>query len=312
MWNMDDIKSSFIRTTQWVYRIAGLILLGSIPKLRIGSGEGESQIKIPKGLDWASVNANGIACEWITPPNASTDVVLLYLHGGGGVLGLYNSARNLVGHISLACNLKTLVPNYKLAPEYPFPAGLNDCVEAYRWLLSEGFKPQQVVIAGDSMGGCLSICSLLVLRDKGELLPAATVCISPNTDPTCSGKSMQTNASRDALLSPKFARTMMSLYVSGHDLNDPHLSPLTADLHGLPPILIQAGADEILLDDSKRFSDNALSAGVDLTLEIWPHMWHDWHSCVPNLSEANRAIDRIAEFVNLKMEGKIRGSDYQK
>lgn len=294
---MSRVKGSFIRTTQWINRIAALLLLGSIPTLRIGAGAGENKIKVPKGLDLATVDAGGVPCEWITPPNVSTDAVLLYLHGGGGVLGLYNSSRNMIGHISLACNLKTLVPNYKLAPEHPYPAGLNDCVTAYRWLLSDGFKPQQIVIAGDSMGGYLSICSLLVLRDKGEPLPAATVCISPNTDLTCSSKSIQTNASQDALLSPKFARTLTSLYIGGHDLNDPYLSPLTADLHGLPPILIQAGADEILLDDSKRFSDSALAAGVELTLEIWPHMWHDWHSCVPNLLEANQAIDRIAEFV---------------
>jgi acetyl esterase/lipase len=295
---MSNMKSYFIRGTQWITRIAVLPLLGSIPKLRIGTGAGAHQIQVPKGLHWASVDADGVRCEWITPPNAPNDAVLLYLHGGGGVLGLYNSARRMIGHISLACNLRALIPDYRLAPEYPFPAGLNDCVAAYRWLLSEGFKPQRIVIAGDSMGGYLTICTLLVLRDNGQPLPASAVCISPNTDPTCSGKSMQTNALRDALLSPKFARTLMSLYVSNHDLGDPYISPLVADLHGLQPILIQAGADEILLDDSRRFSDYALAASIDLTLEIWPHMWHDWHSCVPDLSEANQAIGRIAEFVN--------------
>ncbi|MCJ7586080.1 MAG: alpha/beta hydrolase [Anaerolineales bacterium] len=295
---MSNIKSYFIRGTQWIYRIAALPLLGSISKLRIGSGAGEHQIQVPKGLHWASVDASEVRCEWMIPPDATTDAVLLYLHGGGGVLGLYNSSRKMIGHIALACDLRVLIPDYRLAPEYPFPAGMNDCVVAYRWLLSEGFKPQQIVIAGDSIGGYLTICTLLVLRDNGQPLPAAAVCISPNTDLTCNGKTMQTNALRDALLSPKFARTMASLYVGNHDMSDPHISPLLADLHGLPPILIQAGADEILLDDSRRFSDNALAAGVELTLEIWPHMWHDWHSCVPDLAEANQAIGRIAEFVN--------------
>jgi acetyl esterase/lipase len=298
---MSYIKSTFIRGTQWINRIGAIPLLGSIPKLRLGSGAGAKQIRVPQGIHREAADASGVHSEWITPSNALSDAVLLYLHGGGGVLGLYNSSRNMTGHIALACNLRTLLPDYRLSPENPCPAGLDDCVAAYSWLISEGFKPQRIVIAGDSMGGYFTICALLKIRDVGQPLPAAAVCISPNTDPTCSGRSMQTNASRDALLSPKFARTMMSLYISSHDLSVPSVSPLTADLHGMPPILIQVGADEILLDDSKRFSDSALAAGVDLTLEVWPHMWHDWHLCVPDLPEATQAIGRIAEFIRKYM-----------
>jgi monoterpene epsilon-lactone hydrolase len=296
---MFSIKSTFIRGTQWMNRLAAIPVLGSIPTLRNGAGASAKGIQIPQGLLWEVVDAGGVRCERLIPPNASTDTLLLYLHGGGGVLGLYNSSRKMTGHIALTCNLRTLMPDYRLAPENPFPAGLNDCVASYLWLLSEGFQAHRIVIAGDSMGGYFTICMLLKLRDAGQPLPAAAVCISPNTDPTCSGESMKTNAPRDALLSPKFARTMMSLYVKGHDLKDPYLSPLTADLHDLPPILIQVGADEILLDDSRRFSDSALAAGVNLTLEIWPHMWHDWHSCVPSLEEANQAIGRISEYINI-------------
>lgn len=288
----------FIRGTQWIYRIGSVFLLGSIPKLRIGSGAGARQIEVPKGLHWASVVVGEICCEWITPPDAPTDAVLLFLHGGGGVLGLYNSMRKMIGHISSACNLRAFIPDYRLAPENPFPAGLNDCVAAYCSLLSEGFNPQRIVIVGDSAGGYLTIGSLLFLRDNGQPLPAAAVCISPSTDPTCSGKSLKTNILRDALLSPIFVRTMTSLYIDDHDLRNPYISLLTANLRGLPPILIQAGADEVLLDDSRLFSDYALAADVELTLEIWPHMWHDWHSCVPNLSEANQAIGCIAVFVD--------------
>jgi len=294
---MLSIKSTLIRGTQWAMRLASIPLLGSIPTLRISVGAGAKQIRVPQGLLWEAVDADGIRCEWLIPSNAVSDSVLLYLHGGGGVLGLYNSARKMTGHIALACNLRTLMPDYRLAPENPYPVGLNDCVGAYRWLLSQGISSHRIVIAGDSMGGYFTIVVLLKLRDTGQPLPAAAVCISPNTDPSLSGKSMVTNAPRDALLSPKFAQKMTSLYISGHDLNDPYLSPLTADLSGLPPILIQAGGDEILLDDSKRFSDLARAAGLDVTLEVWPHMWHDWHSCVPELPEANQAIERIAEFI---------------
>jgi epsilon-lactone hydrolase len=294
---MASMKTIYIRGMQWASRIAAIPLLGSIPTLRIGSGAGVKKIRIPEGIHWEAVDANGVHCEWLTPANVSTDAALLYFHGGGGVLGLYNSSRNLAGHVALTCNLHTLLVDYRLAPENPFPAGLNDCVSTYLWLISRGIQSHRIVIAGDSMGGCFTICTLLKLRDLDQPLPAAAVCISPNTDPTLSGKSMKTNAKKDALLSPKFARKMMLLYVSGQELNDPYLSPLTADLHGLPPLLIQAGADEILLDDSVRFSDAAWAAELDLTLEVWPHMWHDWHSCVPDLPEANQAIERIAEFI---------------
>ena len=296
------MRRTFFRSTQWFYRIAALPLLGSIPKLRIGAGAGTKEIKIPKGLHWSEADAGGIRGEWITPPNVPDDAVILYLHGGGGVLGLYTSLRWMAGHISLICKLRVFLPDYRLAPEYPFPAGLNDCVAAYQWLLSEGLNPQRIVIAGDSAGGYLTISALLVLKDTGLPYPAAAVCISPSADPTCSGESIQTNALRDALLSPKFLRMMTSLYVGGHDLCDPTLSPLIADLHGLPPFLIQAGEEEILLDDSKRFSERALAAGVNVRLEIWPHMWHDWHTCVPNLPEANQAIEHIAEFIHRNID----------
>jgi monoterpene epsilon-lactone hydrolase len=293
---MSSIRGLFIRGRQWIFRIAGFLLLPSIPALRRACGAGSRPTRFPKGIGWQCVDADEVHCEWLAPTGAPTDAVLLYLHGGGGVLGLYNSSRWMTSYISQACNLRALLPDYRLAPEDPFPAGLNDCVAVYRWLLSNGFMPGRIIIAGDSEGGHLTLSTLLVLRDGHEPLPAAAICISPNTDPTCTGRTMRTNALRDAILSPTFARTMMRLYAGNHDLGDPHISPLIADLHGLPPLLIQVGADEILLDDSRRFSERALAAGVDLTLEVWPHMWHDWHTCVPGLPEANQAIAGIAEF----------------
>jgi monoterpene epsilon-lactone hydrolase len=245
---MPSVRSHLIRGKQWVLRIGAGCLLGSIPRLRIASGAGSQEIRIPEGLDWHSVDADGVHCEWLTPPNAPTDTVLLHLHGGGGVLGLYNSSRWTSGHISLACNLRVLLPDYRLAPEHSFPAGLDDCVAVYRWLLAKGFMPQRILLAGESMGGHLVLGTLLVIRDAGQPLPAAAICISPNTDPTCSGKTMRTNARRDAILSPRFQRTMMRLYVGSHDLSDPYISPLNADLRSLPPLLVQVGADELLLE----------------------------------------------------------------
>lgn len=301
---MPTSKNTRLRCELWIYRIGAYFLIGSIPLLRKGFGEGKKQIQIPHGIQWERINADGVASEWISPPNASQDSALLFLHGGGGVLGLYNTHRWMVGHIALSCGFRALLPDYRLAPEHPFPSGLNDCVTAYRWLLSQGYPPQRIVVAGDSMGGMLTITLLLALHETKQPLPGAAVCMSPNTDPTCRGKTMRTNALKDAILSPKFARTMMRLYVNDHDLNDPLIAPLHADLSGLPPILIQAGADEILLDDSVRFSDRAKAAGTNVMLEVWPQMWHDWHTQVPSLPEANQAIDHIAKFIHSQIEEK--------
>lgn len=295
---MVNIKRTFIRGTQWVTKMGANQLLGSMPRLRSAAGEGAKPVILPKGLDWSAETIDGLKCEWITPPGATSDVVLLYLHGGGGVLGLYNSSRRIIGHIAAASHLRAFMPDYRLAPENPFPDALDDCIKAYDWLLNEGIDPKKIVILGDSMGGYLSISTLLRLRDSGLPLPAAAVCISPVTDPTCSGETMKINAKSDALLSPQFMWTVMAHYVQKHDLADPCLSPLTADLSGLPPMLIQAGEGEILLDDARRFSERAKAAGADVTLEVWPSMWHDWHVCVPGLDEANQAIARTAQFIH--------------
>lgn len=298
---MVNVKRTLIRGTQWIVRTGVLAYLGNMPKLRSAAGDGAKPVILPKGLEWCAVTIDGLNCEWITPPGSPENAVLLYLHGGGGVLGLYNSSRKIIGHIAAASHLRAFMPDYRLAPENPFPDALNDCLNAYNWLLTEGIDPKKIVILGDSMGGYLTISTLLRLRDSGQPLPAAAVCISPVTDPTCSGESMKTNAKSDALLSPQFMQTVMAHYVQKHDLGDTYLSPLTADLSGLPPFLIQAGEGEILLDDARRFSERAKAAAVEVNLEVWPAMWHDWHVCVPDLDEANQAIAKIAEFIRIKI-----------
>lgn len=297
-----SLKKSFIHGTQWITRIGGTALLSSLPKLRAAAGEGAKRKVEPQGLTWESVEINDVPCEWLTPPGASEDAVLLYFHGGGGVLGLYNSSRRIIGHISAASHIKALMVDYRLAPEFPFPAGLEDCLAAYHWLLSQGVDAKRIVVLGDSMGGYLTISALLELRNKGLPLPAGAVCISPVADPLCSGESMQTNANKDALLSPKFMRGCMSMYVGDHRLDDPILAPLTADLSGLPPVLIQVGENEILLDDARRFHQRAITQGGEVTLEVWPTMWHDWHVCAPALPESMSAIAKIGEFVGRVVE----------
>ena len=298
---MSEIKTNLLKVGLRFIKTFSGALIHKVPWIRAMSGEKQKEPDLPDGLEWKSLNMGQIKCEEITPTGISENYTLLYFHGGGGVLGLYNSSRRIIGYIAKVCGLKAVYPDYRLAPEFPFPAALEDCVACYQYLLDQGHDPKKIVILGDSMGGYLTLSALLWLRDHGQPLPAAGVLISPVTDPTCGGDSMRFNARKDALLSPEFLRNCCRMYAGEHDLNDPYLSPLTADLRGLPPILIQVGEDEILLDDSRRLHSRAQEQGAPTKLEVWPHMWHDWHICAPGLDEANQAIDHIAGFVGRKI-----------
>lgn len=162
---MSISQSQLLRRKLWIRKIAGtFLLLVSIPTLRKANGTEVQQIQKPKGLDWERIDIESIHGEWLSPPGASADAVIFHIHGGGGVLGLSNSARSMTCYLSLACNLRILLPDYQLAPEHPFPSGLNDCVATYRWLLSKGFAPQRIVITGDSAGGHLMLSTLLMIR----------------------------------------------------------------------------------------------------------------------------------------------------
>ena len=242
-----------------------------------------------------SARADGVSVEWIIPSNASSQSVILYLHGGGWTLGWYNSHRWLVAYICQAATSRALAVNYRLAPEDPFPAALEDCLAAYRWLLKSGTSPQQIVVAGDSAGGNLALATLMALRDAGDPLPAAAVCISPMTDLAGTGESFSTH--KDPLLTTRFALSMARYYAGDQDPRLPLISPHYGNLDRLPPLLIHVGEDEILLSDAARLTDNARAAGVDVSLVIWPKMWHVWHAFAPYLPEAQQAIDAIGIFI---------------
>jgi acetyl esterase/lipase len=192
-----------------------------------------------------------------------------------------------------------LAVDYRLAPEHPFPAALDDCLTAYIWLLTEGTSPREIVIAGDSAGGNLTLATLLALHDAREPLPAAAVCISPVTDFEGTGETFRTN--KDPVLTAEFALAVRRHYAGGQDPKVPLLSPLHADLHDLPPLLLHAGGDEILLSDSTRFADKARASGVAVTLSIWPRMWHVWHLFAPFLPEAREAVGAIGAFVRERL-----------
>jgi len=243
--------------------------------------------------------AGGVPAEWLTPPGADASRVLYYLHGGGFVACSPATHRRMVARIAGRAGLRALLPDYRLAPEHPYPAALDDCVAGYQHLLQLGLAPERIVIAGDSAGGALTLGTLLRLRDAGVPLPAGAVCLSPATDATLSGGSFVSRADDDALLAPAFCRSVIAAYLPDEaDRLGPYASPLRAELAGLPPLLLQVGTHEILHDDSTRFAERARSAGVDVTLEVWDGMWHVFQMF--DAPESRRAVERIAQFVRAK------------
>jgi epsilon-lactone hydrolase len=238
-----------------------------------------------------------IPAEWIIPPEAASDRVILYLHGGGYVMGSIATHRATVARIARASKARGLAIDYRLAPEHKFPAAVEDAVAAYKWLLAQGYKPGKIVIAGDSAGGGLTLAALLSIRDQKLPTPAAGVPISAWADLEGTGKSFQTRAARDPMVGSGNLGPMAKNYVGDQDPKHPLASPIHADFRGLPPLLIQVGDAEVLLDDSTRVAERAKSAGVKVDLEVWDDMFHVWHAFAKILPEGQQAIDKIGKFV---------------
>ena len=235
--------------------------------------------------------------EWITAPGADEGRVILYFHGGGYLFGSMRTHRVMLSHMSRAAKSRVLGLDYRLAPEIPFPAPVQDSVAAYRWLLAQGFKPEKITLAGDSAGGGLVIAVLVALRYLGEPTPAAGVGISAWTDMESTGASFTTNAESDPSVNRERLLKIAGVYLDGKDPKAPLASPINADLHGLPPLLLQVGGIETLLDDSKVLAKRANEAGVSVEMEVWEDMPHVWHHFAPILPEGQKAIGRIGEFV---------------
>ncbi len=243
------------------------------------------------------IDSGGVPAEWVVAPGADAERVVLYLHGGGYVLGSINTHRDLASRLSRAAGARVLLIDYRLAPEHPHPAAVEDASAAYRWLLRGGADPSRIAVAGDSAGGGLTVAALVALRDAGEALPAAGVCLSPWVDLEGLGESMTTKASVDPMVQRDGLLKMAALYLSGLPPTTPLAAPLHADLSGLPPLLIQVGTGETLLDDSTRLAKRATAAGVQVTLEPWDDMIHVWQAFAVMLPEGQQAIERIGEFV---------------
>ena len=247
------------------------------------------------------VNAGGVPAHWIATAEAAPERVVYFLHGGAYVRGSVNSHRELVSRIARAAGARALVIDYRLAPEHPYPAALEDALAAWRWLLATGTDPARTVIAGDSAGGGLTLATLVALREADTPLPAAGVRLSPWTDLSQSGQSVPDNAACDPFLDRDYLNLMAGRYLNGADPRTPLASPLFAELHGLPPLLIQVGSTEVLLDDATRVAEKAQAAGCEVTLETWPGMVHVWHLFASMLPEGEQAIARIGAWVRRRL-----------
>ncbi len=248
------------------------------------------------------VDLDGVYGEWVSAGDGDEAGVLLFLHGGGYNSGSCKTHRALAAHLARAGHTRVLLIDYRLAPEHPCPAAIEDAVHAYRWLLQQSTTPQQIAIGGDSAGAGLARASLLALHVSGVRAPAAAILLSPWLDLALCGESMQTRAQLDPLTSYNDLHEAASLYLGGLAPDDPRASPLYANLHRLPALLIHVGDHEVLRSDATRLAEKAAAAGVPVQLEIWDDMWHVWHAWADELPEARAAIAQIGAFIRHRLE----------
>ncbi len=257
-----------------------------------------SMFKVPRGIQIVKELADGVTAEWLIPPCISADRVVLYLHGGSYVAGSINSHRSLAANIAIASKARALVIDYRLAPEHPHPAAVEDATSVYKWLINGQADPRRLAVAGDSAGGGLTLALLVNLRDGNVPLPAAGICLSPWTDLAFSGESWKGKAAVDLVIYAYKELEFAAMYLGGLDAKTPLASPLYADLKGLPPLLVQVGTEEVLLSDSTRLVDRAKEAGVNAVIDEWEKMQHVWQFAASFIPEGRRAIARIGEFID--------------
>lgn len=256
----------------------------------------------PEDVDYIEVVAGGVRAMWANPKGAAQDRVLLCSHGGGYVVGSMYSHRKLFAHIAKATGCRALIVHYKRAPENPHPGPVNDMVKAYQWLLNDQkIKPEHIAFSGDSAGGALALTTIAAAKEKGLPLPAATMPMSPWAGLDLSGETYETNKDKDALVSRETTTALASLFIGDGDPQHPLANPLYTDYAGFPPIYIQVGDAETLLDDSKRIAERAKTAGSDVRIDIFPEMQHVFQAMAGNAPEADEAVKLMAEWVRPKL-----------
>ena len=263
------------------------------------AGMGTRREPTVEGLRLLPVKVGDVPCEWVLAADADPDLRLLYLHGGGFVSGSGGFYLTLAAHLSAAAKCAVLLPDYRLAPEHRFPAGLEDCVSAHEWMVGNGpsgpAPARATFVAGDSAGGSLTLATLFALRDRGLTLPAGGIPLSPTTDLTLASESLRTV--EDPIISARTMPVFRDMYLGETDPRDPLASPVFGDYRGIPPLLIQVGEHEMLRDDSLRVAEKARADGTRVTLEVWPGMFHVFQSHEPLLPEARESIEHVAEFM---------------
>jgi acetyl esterase/lipase len=256
----------------------------------------------PGNVDYSETTANGVEVMWIEPHGCEKSRVLLCIHGGGFFTGSIYTHRKLFAHFAKQTGCRALSVNYRRSPEHQHPAQVNDTVTVYKWLLEQGIKPQHIALLGDSAGGGLSITALLLARDKGLPMPAATMPFCAWFDMEVKGESAESNYGKDHLFTKEWILNIAGMVLGENgDRKDPYINPLYADLKGLPPVYLQAGDVELLLDDSTRLEKLAKKAGVDVKLDIFPNMQHTWLMAAGRAPEADDAIDRYVKWVKPKL-----------
>jgi epsilon-lactone hydrolase len=258
---------------------------------------------LPRDVTVEKVDAGDVPSEWTSTPDARMDAAILYLHGGGYVIGSLDSHRHVAAEAGRAAGTRTLAIDYRLAPEHPFPAAVDDTVAAYRFLLKSGIAADRIAVAGDSAGGGLVVGALLAIRDAGLPLPACGWCISPWVDMEALGASFVDRAATDPTVQKATIALMAERYLGGADPRSVYAAPIYGNLRGLPPLLIQVGAAETLLDDSLRLARVAGMADVIVDLQIWPEMVHVWHLYHPMLAAGRRAIASGGSFIRSMLKG---------
>jgi len=290
-----SIRSRFYRS---VLRLLLRDRNRSLAQLRAGGGiPAMPAAMMPRGTTMAPVDANGVAAEWVVPASAIAGAAVLHLHGGGYVSGSYRLERLLTSGLADAAQARVLVPDYRLAPEHPFPAALDDAHAAYQFLLDAGYRADRMVVSGDSAGGGLAVALALRLRDAGEPLPAAMVMMSPWADLELKNPSCTTKAGVESLLRIDMLEQWAEWYADGIDRVDPFMSPVNARLAGLPPMLIQVGSEEMLLDDARILARRATAAGVTVTLSEWDGLWHCWQILGALVPENAASFAEIRRFL---------------
>jgi epsilon-lactone hydrolase len=251
----------------------------------------------PPGVRFQAGNLGGVPCEWVLPAEGSPTPIFMHFHGGGYVMGMPAASRTLTSQLALSRAMRVVSVDYRLAPEHPFPAAVEDAVAAYRALLHSGISAKYVAFGGESAGGGLTIAALIAARDEGLPMPACAVVVSPWTDMTCKAASFDAKALTDPLLTRKSLSDMAAAYLGGANPRTPLASPNFGDLRRLPPLLIHVGSEEVLLDDAMALLDAARGQGVDATIEIWEDMIHVWHMFHPMLPQSGEAIEQLARFM---------------